>query len=212
MDWSNVTGEELLDALKEVEWTTPPRPLTEFFQKFSTPKSYSKWEGRLKCNAYYYRTNYFAIITLVLVFAFLRNPLALGAVALAAFSLACLNDSFAVAVNERVMRGIRRLSPPLAAKLRAPASSRAGGRAGRPLKGAVHICGQDRRVIVALLSALSAVCWYLTSAILTFFGGIVLALGLTILHATFRSPNLKARLNSFREEFRAVWRGYSDAP
>ena len=32
------------------------------------------------------------------------------------------------------------------------------------------------------------------------------------LHATFRSPNLKARLNSYREEFRAVWRGYSDVP
>ena len=31
------------------------------------------------------------------------------------------------------------------------------------------------------------------------------------LHASFRTPNLKARLNSFREEFRAVWRGYSDA-
>lgn len=32
----------------------------------------------------------------------------------------------------------------------------------------------------------------------------------TILHATLRTPNLKARLNTFREEFRAVWRNYSE--
>jgi hypothetical protein len=32
----------------------------------------------------------------------------------------------------------------------------------------------------------------------------------TILHASFRTPNLKARLNTFREEFRAVWRNYSE--
>lgn len=32
----------------------------------------------------------------------------------------------------------------------------------------------------------------------------------TLLHGTFRTPNLKARLNTFREEFRAVWRNYSE--
>lgn len=32
----------------------------------------------------------------------------------------------------------------------------------------------------------------------------------TVLHASFRTPNLKARLNTFREEFRAVWRNYSE--
>lgn len=35
-------------------------------------------------------------------------------------------------------------------------------------------------------------------------------LAATILHASFRTPNLKARLNTFREEFRAVWRNYSE--
>jgi hypothetical protein len=52
MDWSNVTAEELVDALKEVEWATPPRPLLEFFQKFTTPKTRAKWSARLKCNFY----------------------------------------------------------------------------------------------------------------------------------------------------------------
>ena len=31
-----------------------------------------------------------------------------------------------------------------------------------------------------------------------------------LIHATMRTPNLKARLASAREEFRAVWRGYND--
>ena len=29
-------------------------------------------------------------------------------------------------------------------------------------------------------------------------------------HASMRTPNLKTRLASAREEFRAVWRGYND--
>lgn len=32
----------------------------------------------------------------------------------------------------------------------------------------------------------------------------------TLIHASLRTPNLKARLNTFREEFRAVWRNYSE--
>ena len=52
MDWSNVGPGELADALREVEWSTPPRPLAEFFQKFSVPKNAEKWKSRLKCNAY----------------------------------------------------------------------------------------------------------------------------------------------------------------
>lgn len=29
-----------------------------------------------------------------------------------------------------------------------------------------------------------------------------------LLHAVFRAPNLKSRMASARQEFRAVWRGY----
>lgn len=36
------------------------------------------------------------------------------------------------------------------------------------------------------------------------------SLSATVIHASFRTPNLKARLNTFREEFRAVWRNYSE--
>jgi len=52
MDWSSVTAEDLVDALREVDWSTPPRPVSEFFSRFTAPRSYSKWISRLKCNLY----------------------------------------------------------------------------------------------------------------------------------------------------------------
>jgi membrane-bound metal-dependent hydrolase YbcI (DUF457 family) len=208
MDWSNVTAEELVDALKEVEWTTPPRPLLEFFQKFTTPKTRAKWNARLKCNFYYYRTNYFILLTLPLVIALLRRPLGLIAVIFAALSIGCLNDSFAAAVSERMTKAIRKISPPVAAKLRPPVSTAARG---RPLKGTVYICGKDRRFFVVGLMAVSILLWFLASAINLILVSLPLGILSIVLHASLRTPNLKARLNSFREEFRAVWRGYSDA-
>lgn len=51
---------------------------------------------------------------------------------------------------------------------------------------------------------------FVTGALRTIFNTTALALGLILLHATFRSPNLKARLSSVNEEFRAVWRGYNE--
>jgi hypothetical protein len=51
---------------------------------------------------------------------------------------------------------------------------------------------------------------YTTGALRTVFGTLALACLLVLLHATFRSPNLKARLSSVNEEFRAVWRGYNE--
>eukprot|EP00850_Spirogloea_muscicola_P003044 SM000012S25306 [mRNA] locus=s12:285436:287490:- [translate_table: standard] len=211
MDWNAVTAEEVADALREVDWAAPPRPLPEFLSKFSPPRDAAKWTSRLKCNSYYYRTNYFILTFFIFVCAFARNPLALPAVPFLAFSLACLNDSFAMSVSDKLTRAIRKISPPLAAKLRAPQTRPGPGARARPSKGAVHICGQDRRIVVGALLAVSLLVWYLTSAIFTVFGAIVVDFLVLLLHASFRSPNLKARLNSFREEFRAVWRGYSEA-
>jgi len=61
-----------VDALREVDWSTPPRPVSEFFSRFTAPRSYSKWTSRLKCNLYYYRTNYFILIIFLLGMGFLR--------------------------------------------------------------------------------------------------------------------------------------------
>lgn len=49
MDWNNVTGRELWDALREVELKAP-RAAWEFFASFTIPKNQTKWTSRLKCN------------------------------------------------------------------------------------------------------------------------------------------------------------------
>ena len=52
MDGGSVTAEDLIEALREVDWSAPPRPPSEFFSRFTTPRSLSKWESRVKCNLY----------------------------------------------------------------------------------------------------------------------------------------------------------------
>lgn len=208
MDWGNVTVEELVDALQEVEWTSPPRPLPEFFAKFTAPRTTAKWNSRLKCNFYYYRTNYFILMAVILEIAFLRNPLALLPIVMTALCLACLNDSFALSLNQKLTKIVRRLSPQLAAKMRPPLTPVIRGRPAP--KRAVHICGQNRKTVVICMAAVAVLMWFLTSAFLTVFGALAVGLTCVILHASLRTPNLKARLNTFREDFRAVWRSYGD--
>ncbi|OAY77184.1 PRA1 family protein A2 [Ananas comosus] len=230
MDWGNVTTEDLVDALREVDWSTPPRPVSEFFSRFTVPRSYSKWNSRLKCNLYYYRTNYFIMIMFILGLGFLRKPLAIVAAILTGLTIAFLNDScltpvgilkelyklksslnmpsFAVAFNEKVTRTVRQFSPHLAAKLRPPMAPVIRGRP--TAKRAIHICGRPRWVFVLIFSAASCILWLTSCNLLTVLWAILIGLLVTLLHASFRTPNLKARLNTFREEFRAVWRNYSE--
>ncbi|KAJ1690290.1 hypothetical protein LUZ63_014445 [Rhynchospora breviuscula] len=207
MDWGNVTVEDLMEALREVEWSTPPRPLPEFFSRFTAPRSYSKWTSRLKCNLYYYRTNYFILIMFILAIGFIRRPLSIVAALLSGLSLAFLNDSFAVTFNEKVTRTVRQFSPHLAAKMRPPSSPVLRG---RPSKRAIHICGWPRSFFVFFFAAASCVLWFTSSSLLSVAWALVIALLATLIHASLRTPNLKARLNTFREEFRAVWRNYSE--
>ncbi|KAF7146341.1 hypothetical protein RHSIM_Rhsim04G0162500 [Rhododendron simsii] len=75
MDWGNVTAEDLVEALREVDWSSPPRPVSEFFSS--------------------YRTNYFIMIIFILGLGFLRRPLAIVAAALTAVTIAFLNDRYA---------------------------------------------------------------------------------------------------------------------
>jgi hypothetical protein len=83
-------------TLHQVELQAP-RPLWEFCTKFSIPKNQAKWSSRAKCNAYYYRSNYLAILGLALLGALLRTPRALLGGALGLLALLCLNDPFAAA-------------------------------------------------------------------------------------------------------------------
>lgn len=50
MDWANVTGRELWDALREVDVLRAPRPIWEVCSGVSIPKNQTKWTSRLKCN------------------------------------------------------------------------------------------------------------------------------------------------------------------
>ncbi|GER43783.1 prenylated rab acceptor family protein [Striga asiatica] len=75
---------------------------------------------------------------------------------------------------------------------------------GRPsAKRAIHICGQHRWVFVLVFSAMSFFLWFASCGILIVLWALAIGLLATLIHASFRTPNLKARLNTFREEFRA---------
>ncbi|KAI3694477.1 hypothetical protein L1987_77442 [Smallanthus sonchifolius] len=208
MDWGTVSTEDLIEALKEVDWSSPPRPLNEFFSKFTAPRSSNKWNSRLKCNLYYYRTNYFLMIMFILGLGFLRRPLAIVAAMSTALTVAFLNDSFAGTFSEKVTRFVRQFSPHLAAKMRPSLTPVLRGRPSS--KRAIYICGRPRWQFVLLSAAASFILWFVSCGLLTLLWALTAGLLATIMHASFRTPNLKARLNTFREEFRAVWRNYTE--
>ncbi|KAL0680631.1 hypothetical protein Bca4012_047478 [Brassica carinata] len=235
MDWDNVAAEDVIEALREVEWSTPPRSFGEFFSRFAFPRSFSKWKSRLKCNLYYYRTNYFILVIFVLGLALITRPLAIVGAAFTALSIAFLNDSFAATFNEKFIRTIRLFSPHLAAKMRPPHMPVIRGRSAA--RKTVYVCGKPRwvfvvifltgnlnthhplicinanktdRVLVCLCIIASLVIWFSSCGLLWVLYALLTSLTLVIVHASLRTPNLKARLNTFREEFRAVWRNYSE--
>eukprot|EP00878_Enallax_costatus_P003393 GHUV01003602.1.p1 GENE.GHUV01003602.1~~GHUV01003602.1.p1 ORF type:complete len:220 (+),score=51.75 GHUV01003602.1:351-1010(+) len=208
MDWSNVTAEELVDALREVDWKAP-RPIWEFVSKFSVPKNHNKWTSRLKCNVYYYRTNYLIILALALVVAFLRRPLSLVAATCSLLALLSFNDPFAVSLNDATVKLLRRLHPHSASLLRSRCNASTSNLAtSRQRQNNIRVVGLQRPVFVLLMVVAALYLWYLNRAWLNLFMALIAGVSLPLCHASLRSPNLKARLASAREEFRAVWRGY----
>lgn len=85
-----------LCTLPQADWAAP-RPLWEFCTKFSIPKNHTKWTSRLKCNAYYYRSNYLALLLLSASVALLRQPLALAGALLLVLGAMLLNEPFSTA-------------------------------------------------------------------------------------------------------------------
>ncbi|OAY38609.2 hypothetical protein MANES_10G024102v8 [Manihot esculenta] len=134
--------------------------------------------------------------------------MAILAAALTALSFAFLNDSFAATFSEKVTRTVRKFSPHLAAKMRPPHMPVIRGRPSS--KKSVYICGQPRGVFVFLFSAASFILCFTSGTLLFVLWAFGIGLLVTVLHASVKTPNLKARLNTFREEFRAVWRNYSE--
>jgi hypothetical protein len=107
-----------------------------------------------------------------------------------------------------MIRTIRHFSPHLAAKMRPPHMPVIRGRSAT--RKTVYICGQPRLVFVLLGLTASFVLWFTSCGLLWVLYALTTALLMILLHASLRTPNLKARLNTFREEFRAVWRNYSE--
>mmetsp|Transcript_28479 Transcript_28479/g.62692 ORF Transcript_28479/g.62692 Transcript_28479/m.62692 type:complete len:222 (-) Transcript_28479:1791-2456(-) len=211
MDWNNVSLGELWDALQEVDWKAP-RPVGEFLlqpKAFVLPKSGNKWNARVKNNLYYYRTNYAVILIGCFVACFLRNPVALLAIAMVTLGLLCLNDPFATSLNDQLLRLMKKVHTRTALRLRAMAGQHEGNLGvKRRGKRTLYILWLPRNAAVALVLLLGLFLMWRSRALLTLAWAILFGVGLPLLHASFRSPNLKARLASSREEFRAVWRGY----
>lgn len=97
-DWTTALSPFTPTTKPQVEWFAP-RPVWEFFTKFNVPKNQTKWTSRLKCNLYYYRTNYLGLLLLSLAGAFVRAPLGLAASALLLTALLCFNDPFAATLK-----------------------------------------------------------------------------------------------------------------
>ncbi|KAF8775328.1 hypothetical protein HU200_004737 [Digitaria exilis] len=83
---------------------------------------------------------------------------------------------------------------------------------GRPTskRRSIHTRGRPRWVFVLLFSAVSCMLWLTSCSFLTVLWALLIGLLVLAGCASFRTPNLKARLNTFREEFQAVWRNYSE--
>lgn len=77
----------------------PPRSPKEFFGKFTGLPDQDKVVPRIKCNLYYYRTNYLLLVLLAFCGAFLRNIGALVAIGICALGCLCLNDTFATSLR-----------------------------------------------------------------------------------------------------------------
>jgi hypothetical protein len=220
MDWSNVTTEDLVDSLRQVDWKAKPRPLVEMMRSFTIPRNSRKWSSRVKCNTFYYRANYLGILSVMYLFNFYRNPGSLFALLLVMLSLLLLNDNFAIHLNDKLMRLVRRAAPPVAAKLRAIGRSGGGGALdgvggvnspGKTYyKSQVSILGVKRKTAVLFLSLFSLSLVYWTRAISKLLWATFIGFGFCLSHASLRTHNLKARLTSARQDFRAVWRGSSD--
>ena len=193
--WTGRTSPPASSRTRSARWTgTCARPLTEFFAKFTPPKSQSKLTSRLKCNVYYYRANYFCILVGCFLVAFFRNPWALVACAMACFSLLCANDSFAQSFSERATRTVRKYYPPAAAWMR-----RSAGQAGVPSRPyarvkLVHICG-FRRARTSWPPRASSACGCFGALAVDGDVGAGMVPSHRGGHASARSPNLKARLS-----------------
>uniref|UniRef100_A0A8R7TYE2 PRA1 family protein n=1 Tax=Triticum urartu TaxID=4572 RepID=A0A8R7TYE2_TRIUA len=175
MDGRPATADDVVEAMREFVWFPPPRPASEFFSRFSAPRSCSKWISRLECNLYYYGTNYFILILLIGM-SFLQKPVAILTAFATGLSIAFFSDS-SVRHGRPSMKGSTHIC-------------------GRPL---------SMWVFALFLFEVSCIFWASSCNFLIVPWALYVGLLVTLIHASFRERNLKGRLNRFRKEFREAW-------
>uniref|UniRef100_M8BCS8 PRA1 family protein n=1 Tax=Aegilops tauschii TaxID=37682 RepID=M8BCS8_AEGTA len=130
MDGRPATADDVVEAMREFVWFPPPRPSSEFFSRFSAPRSCSKWISRLECNLYYLFQKMFlkfepkpeqipeSWLNNYSGMSFLQKPVAILTAFATGLSIAFFSDSFAVTSTDKVISIVRKFSPDLAAKMR----------------------------------------------------------------------------------------------
>ncbi|KAI3868157.1 hypothetical protein MKW92_016990 [Papaver armeniacum] len=119
------------------------------------------------------------------------------------YSIFLIDSSINGELHIGFVNGIQ-FSPHMAAKMRPPITHVIRGRPSN--KRAIHIYERPRWMFVAVFAFLSYFVWFTSCSLLTVSWALLIGILSPLLHASFQTPNLKARLNTFREDFRAVWR------
>ncbi|GMH43667.1 hypothetical protein BSKO_11589 [Bryopsis sp. KO-2023] len=192
MDWTKVTIAELVEHLRQVDWKEKPRSPNDFFGRFGPVKNQKEWQSRVKCNVYYYRSNYLLVLVAVFGALFLGNPLALIGILSCLLAFLTFNDSLAGFLSEHLTAVIKSISPELATKFGVVHHTSRNPRSGA----AVRICGAPRWQFQLGLFCLGFVLMSLSSAHKTMAWATILGNGLWIAHASCRVPKLKARVAS----------------
>lgn len=156
---------------------------------------------------YYYRTNYLLLATCLIVIMLISRPLALFAMLVTILGLLCLNDPFALAFNNVIVKAVRRVHPPTAHALKNYESVHTALAGSRRKTPNYKIAGLPRHLFITVLDVLALYLLWHSGTLLKLFWVLPLALGLPLAHASLRAPNLKAR-PAGRQEFAATWRGY----
>jgi hypothetical protein len=220
MDWESVTLSDLSVAISEVEWRLRPMgefmPLSQTMWSVPSMASLKDTAARMKANVYFYRSNYAITAALALLLTLLRNLLGLLAIALVLIALSLTHDSAALAVNEWLLKLIKRVHKPTAMRLRGMVASLGSQQQGldglgvkrRPRIQKMKILWVPRPIAVALILMIGLWGCRRTSAFLSIAYAILFGLGLPLVHSLLRKANFKVKIANAREEFKAVWRGY----
>ena len=69
------TLNDLTGEIANRDWRLPPRPWSDFFERFSVPQSSTaSWKNRIALNSHIYQGNYCILLAVSLVYYVVRHP------------------------------------------------------------------------------------------------------------------------------------------